>query len=193
MLPFFEEALGVIRALEHLNITYMVVGSLAMSLHGVARATRDADIVAALRKGDGAHIAAELGGHYYIDVADAEEAILHGRSFNIIYTPKSFKIDVFAARPGAYDAEALRRRLTVPLEDEARTAVAVSAAEDVVLAKLRWYRAGGEASDQQWRDILGVLRLQGSRLDFEYLHHWASKESVRVLLERAIAEAESSG
>jgi len=31
--------------------------------------------------------------------------------------------------------------------------------EDIVLAKLEWYRMGGKLSDRQWRDILGVFDL----------------------------------
>ena len=38
--------------------------------------------------------------------------------------------------------------------------------EDTVLAKLDWYRQGGEVSDRQWRYIIGVLAAQTrSRLD----------------------------
>lgn len=190
MLPFFEEALGVIRSLESLNIPYMVAGSLAMSMHGVARATRDADIVAELRKGDGPRIAAQLGADYYIDAQEVEEAIFCGGSFNVIYIPRAFKIDIFVAKPVEYDREALRRRIVMPMEGEPGISVAISSPEDVVIAKLRWYRAGGEVSEQQWRDILAILKLQSRTLSFEYLRHWASKESVAGLLERAIVEAD---
>jgi hypothetical protein len=33
---------------------------------------------------------------------------------------------------------------------------------------------GGEVSDRQWRDIIGVLRTRAGALDLEYLREWAA-------------------
>ena len=52
-----------------------------------------------------------------------------------------------------------------------------------------WYRAGGEASDRLWRDLLGVMEVQGSRLDLAFLREWADRIGVRALLTRALDEA----
>jgi hypothetical protein len=57
----------------------------------------------------------------------------------------------------------------------------------VVLSKLRWYRLGGEVSDRQWRDVLGVLCAQAGRLDLEYLRRWAKEQGTLDLLDRALA------
>lgn len=61
--------------------------------------------------------------------------------------------------------------------------------EDILLQKLRWFSIGGEVSDRQWRDILGIIRTPGIRLDRHYLAANASTLSVDALLERALAEA----
>lgn len=61
-------------------------------------------------------------------------------------------------------------------------------AEDSVLRKLEWRRLSG-GSERQWRDVIGVLRVQGSGLDSEYLRHWASELDLSEDLERALREA----
>lgn len=55
-----------------------------------------------------------------------------------------------------------------------------------MLAKLHWFRAGGETSDRQWSDILGIIRTQGSRLDRSYLDEWAVQLGVLDLLAKAL-------
>jgi hypothetical protein len=55
---------------------------------------------------------------------------------------------------------------------------------------LEWYRIGGEVSDRQWRDVPGVLKVQGDRLDRDYLRRMATELKVADLLERAFGEAE---
>ncbi len=61
--------------------------------------------------------------------------------------------------------------------------------EDILLHKLTWYKAGGEVSDRQWNDILGVLKVQGDQLDMVYLKGWAEKLTVLKLLLKAMSEA----
>jgi hypothetical protein len=48
---------------------------------------------------------------------------------------------------------------------------------------------GGEVSDRQWRDIIGVLKTRVGELDLEYLRQWAVELHVSDLLERAMKEA----
>jgi hypothetical protein len=48
---------------------------------------------------------------------------------------------------------------------------------------------GGEVSDRQWRDILGVLKTRAGELDLDYLGRWAKELKVSDLLERALTEA----
>jgi hypothetical protein len=76
------------------------------------------------------------------------------------------------------------------LGDETQTAsIYITSAEDIVLHKLAWFRKGGDASERQWQDVLGVLRVQGDSLDVAYMKTWASELHVADLLERAFFEA----
>ena len=60
----------------------------------------------------------------------------------------------------------------------------------MVLAKLEWYRRGGEVSERQWTDVMGVLRATGSALELPYLQQGAVELGVADLLDRALDEAE---
>ena len=61
--------------------------------------------------------------------------------------------------------------------------------EDVVLTQLQRYRAVGQYADDQWNDILGVLKVQGMELDFTYLQRWATMLKIDDLLEEAYNDA----
>ena len=75
------------------------------------------------------------------------------------------------------------------LSVEGDSSIYIYSAEDIILQKLRWYRMGMGVSDRQWRDLLGVLKVQALRLDFEYLQHWGSYLELGDLLERALLQA----
>ena len=59
----------------------------------------------------------------------------------------------------------------------------------MILVKLDWYRMGDELSERQWRDVIGVLKVQAERLDLDYLRQWAQELGVSDLLERALSGA----
>ena len=65
----------------------------------------------------------------------------------------------------------------------------LASAEDVILHKLHWYKMGDEASERQWNDVLGVLKVQAETLDVEYMKKWAAELQVTSLLNRAFQEA----
>ena len=176
-------------ALEALGVPYAIGGSFASALHGVMRATMDADLVADLRQEDVAPFVQALGELFYANAEMMREAIGQHRSFNLIHLESMFKVDVFVARPRDFDrAQLARRQLHLLSEDPERRAY-VASAEDTVLAKLEWYRMGGEVSDRQWRDALGVLKVQGLRLELAYMRHMAAGLGVKDLLERALEES----
>ena len=189
-----EGFLRLLEVFDRLEITYMIGGSGASSVHGLPRTTADVDIVAKIDVKDIESLVSELQQDFYIDEQQVRAAQQHSRSFNVIHLRSSYKFDIFPLTADAYQQEQFGRRryekssifTGEPLE------LAVSSPEDVILSKLRWYRQGGEASEQQWNDVLGVIAVQGDALNLLYLVEWADYLRVRDLLERALAEGRKS-
>lgn len=176
----------VIDALDGLGIRYAIGGSFASAVYGVMRATMDADLVVDLALPDVGPLARALIGDFYADVESMREAVQQQSSFNLIHLGTMFKVDVFVAKTRAFDRSQLARRQLVLLSEEPERQAYVASAEDTVLAKLEWYRMGGEVSERQWRDVLGVLLVQGERLDLDYLKQMATHIRVLDLLKLAL-------
>jgi hypothetical protein len=179
----------VTQTLERLGILYAVGGSLASSLHGVMRSTLDVDIVTDMRLEHIPLLVAALSKEFYADDEMMRGAIEHHSSFNLIHYETAFKVDIFIRKPRAFDQMQLERRRATVIATDPEESIFVASPEDTILAKLEWYRLGGEVSDRQWRDILGVLKTRTGELDLVYLHKWAGELEVPDLLARALDEA----
>jgi hypothetical protein len=161
---------------------------MASSAQGLPRSTADVDFVADLMPHHVKLWIATLGADFEVDTQMIDEAVERRSSFNIFDLRSALKIDVFVAGFDPWDREQLKRAASTSLVQQ-ELPVTLPSPEDTVLAKLRWYRKGGEVSDRQWADILGVLRVQGAALDIEHLRRWARNLNVSDLLERALAAA----
>ena len=176
---------SVRRALDHASVTYAIAGSWASSIHGEPRHTNDIDFVTNLDERRLRPFLLALGPGFYFDEDTALEALSYGRPFNVIHQALGYKFDFFPLIDSHGDAE-LKRRQAVPLPTLDTELVPVISAEDTILAKLRWYRVGGEVSDRQWRDIAGIFAASGEQLDRAYLERWARAMGLMDLYERAL-------
>lgn len=181
--------LKVTRVLEELEIPYFISGSLASTLHGMVRTTLDADIVAEITLEQVQPFVSALREEFYLDEAMIADAIRHHSSFNLVHLSTMFKVDVFVPQPRPFLQSQLARAQRLPLSPEEDLAARFASPEDTILSKLEWYRLGGEVSERQWRDILGVLKNRAGDLDVDYLRQWASALHVEDLLERALVQA----
>jgi hypothetical protein len=179
-----DVALRVARALETAGARYFVGGSLASSIDGEPRATNDIDFVIDIRVGKINEFVRLLGAEFEVDSDMLRDAVLHGTSANAFYLPLVLKIDFFGRAHGPFDEAEFARCRPVVVRDG--QSLIIKSPEDTVLRKLLWFREGGEVSDRQWRDILGVLRGQKGNLDVAYLQDWANRLQLSALLERAI-------
>jgi len=171
--------------MDRLGIAYLIGGSVASGARSIARATRDIDLVARIGIHQVTQFAEALGPEWYADQEQMREAISRDRAFNLIHMVSGHKIDIFPATQDFHRAQLERAtQVTVPFLGEER-GYPVASAEDILLAKLRWYRDGGEVSDRQWNDIATIVSTN-PMLDEHYLRSWAERLGVNDLLTRAL-------
>lgn len=184
----YSVALLVTQALDALGVASTIGGSIASSFAGEPRSTIDIDIVAALEEHHVAPLVSALSTEFYADEESLRRAVRNRSSANLIHQATMLKVDVFVAGGTPLDAQQIARRLRVSVGENRD--LFVHPPEDILLQKLRWYRLGGGVSDRQWRDIIAIVRVQGDRLDREYLRRNAPALDAADLLERAFEEAD---
>jgi len=185
-----EVTLKVTDVFERLSVPYLIGGSLASTLYGMIRTTQDSDIVAEMRLEHLEPFVSALQDEFYVDDEMIAESIQRNSSFNIIHRETMFKVDVFTPRPRPFLRSQLARAQKQTFTFETEVSAKFASPEDTILSKLEWYRMGGEVSDRQWRDILGVLKTRSGELDLDYLRKWSIELKVADLLERALKESE---
>ena len=185
-----EVTIQVTRVLEKLGIPYLIGGSLASTLYGMVRTTQDSDIVAEMQLEHLQPFVLALQDEFFVDGEMIAESIQRHSSFNIIHRESMFKVDVFIPYPRPFLQSQLARAQNQTFLFDTEISAKFSSPEDIILAKLEWYRLGGEVSERQWRDILGVLKTRAGELDLGYLRKWANELKVSDLLERVLRETE---
>ncbi len=181
----------VVEAFEHLGIAYCVGGSVASSHYGLSRETNDIDLVADIHPKHIQPLVERLEDEYYIDAYMIQNALQHKSSFNVIHNGTGIKVDVFILKDTPFVRGQLRHIKQEPLIEGTRI-FSLASPEDTLLAKLNWYRMGGEISSRQWKDILGLVEKQWETLDLDYVFEIAPQLGVADLLEKALAEADAT-
>lgn len=178
----------VAEILEALDIPYALGGSLASSLIGEPRSTVDVDIAVALTRQTAPALLDRAETAFYVPRAAARAAIEAHTSFNLVDTAHGLKVDLFVLGDSLLDRRQIERRTAVTIPGLERR-IWVTSPEDQVLRKLDWYREGAAASDRQWRDVLGIIRVHGHRLDLDDLRGAAAAVGLDSLLAEALAAA----
>jgi hypothetical protein len=191
-----ELAQKIASILLPLKIPYVVGGSVASSLLGENRSTQDLDLVIDLEARTAQRLIDAMSGEFYISESAVNEAIAKSRtapresSFNVIYLPSMEKADIFVmGSDDPFSASVMRRRQLYPVSGLTEEGIYIYSPEDIVLQKLSWYKLIPGGSQKQWRDVLGVLKVQGERLDLAYLNQWARSLQLTDLLSGALLQS----
>lgn len=182
-------AIQIAEVLQDLNIQYMVGGSLASSLYGIPRTTQDIDIVADIKMEQVPIVTNLLKNDFFIDKDLFRKSLSMKSSFNMIHLKSMFKVDIFFMKNEEAAVEEMSRRKRFDVSEEKTHNIFLSSAEDIVVHKLYWYQLGEMVSDRQWNDALGVLKVQGENLDYDYLKKAADRMNVSDLLSKALEDS----
>ena len=125
---------------------------------------------------------------FYIRESAVKAAIEHQQSFNLIDNDTGWKIDIFVLASDLFHQNQFQRRQMLTVDEQNNT-LWFSSPEDIILQKILWYHLPHKQSEQQWRDILGILKLQIDRLDIAYLDYWAHVLAVYPDLKKALTES----
>lgn len=178
-----------VTALERLGLPYFVTGSVATVYYGEPRFTNDIDVVVALPLQRALQFCRAFPPpEFYLSEEAVREAVEHHGQFNIIHPTSGLKIDMMIPSDTPFNESRFARVNRVRPGKDYNAWFA--AAEDVILKKLEYYREGG--SDKHLRDIAGVLKISGDRVDLTYIASWAARLGLESIWESVKNRVDSS-
>jgi hypothetical protein len=172
--------------LSSLNIAYYVGGGIASTIHGEPRTTRDLDLIIQVQAEIFEQLVAALEAIGFYCPPGAVEEILRGsgKVLSITHMETLANADLAIMGNSAFERSQLARKFRFQFEG---TEFWLCSAKDIILQKLVWGRRS--QSEKQWRDVLGVLKVQVETLDYGYLAEWAAELGVLEALNQAMVEA----
>ena len=173
---------------EKLNISTYIGGSVASAAYGMQQLAQDIDLVIELLPTQIPQLIALLQPGYYVDEQEVYTAIQEHKNFTIIDLDTLLAIDVFVPSLSLFEKQ-IKTRVKRQVLDEMAHPLLLSSAEDIILIKLFLHRKNKIFPDDQWNDVLGVLKVQESVLDLTYLERWAAHLNITNLLEQAYIDS----
>ena len=185
----FDLRAHLVDVLERLELEYFITGSVAAIYYGEPRFTNDIDVVVRLSDESVVEFCAQFPApDFYVSEEAAKQAVRTRGQFNIIHPASGLKVDVIVPTDTPYDRSRLSRKHR-GRADQTHDAFFASP-EDVILKKMQYFQEGG--SEKHIRDITGILKLSGNRIDVQYIRDWANQLGLTEIWETIWKTADPS-
>lgn len=160
----------IVGVFESEKIDYMIVGGFAMSYYNKFRYTADMDIVVQMYPNHVDNILRHFPD--WLPFAESfKESVEQGILFNLTDFTTNVRYDFMLYKDSDYNWTAFQRRRKVKLTD---IECYISAPEDLVIAKLKWYAMS--ESTKQLDDVKYLL--ENVELKREYLEIWSKRLNI---------------
>jgi hypothetical protein len=167
----FHELLKVICAeLDAHGLCYALTGSVVSSVYGEPITSQDVDVCLRMTTVQAKALSGSLPPRFYRSEEALTGCAKGAGMANLVDIDTGIKVDLSVLPNEPYSDSVLARRRQVAYGLDGPPFWTVSP-EDIVLMKLLWRRES--ESRKQWDNALSVVRVQGRRLDWQYLHKWA--------------------
>ena len=164
MISFLKK---LVNYFEKEKISYMLSGSVAMSIYTLPRFTRDFDFIVHLQLKDVKTLVSYFKEGYYCHEDAVKEAIINKSMFNIIDFESNYKADFIILKNELYRLTEFERRRKINFQD---ITINLVSPEDLIISKIAWIQQ--TQSDIQKEDIKILLDMKD--IDRTYISKWVS-------------------
>ena len=106
-----EDALKLLLSkLDECGIPYMNTGSFASNIHGLPRATQDADIVIEVKQRGLERFLESLGSAFHRSSEAALDAVVREQMFNVVHLETGFNVDLIIRKSRSFSRMEFSRR-----------------------------------------------------------------------------------
>ena len=166
MNPRFEAAWEIHQFLEQHNITYAIIGGIAVHTWGDQRFTQDVDLTVAAPLEEGSEPLVQLITAHFPSRADNPFELARHSRMILVTASNDVDVDISLALPG-YEDEVFNRAVSHELETGKK--IRLCSPEDLIIHKA----VAGRPQDLI--DIQGIIYRQRDKLELSHIRKWLSQ------------------